>query len=67
MQAKLRRDAVASRKKASKLELDLAKLQRLHEHKSLDVSTLKAALKGRDQSLEEAHGKIRQLEESLAR
>eukprot|EP00878_Enallax_costatus_P010498 GHUV01010961.1.p1 GENE.GHUV01010961.1~~GHUV01010961.1.p1 ORF type:complete len:461 (+),score=214.24 GHUV01010961.1:460-1842(+) len=65
--ARLRRDAVASRKKASKLEIDLAKLQRLHEHKSLDVSTLKAALKGRDQSLDEAHAKIRQLEEALAK
>lgn len=65
--AKLRREAVASRKKASKLELDLAKLQRLHQHKTLDVNSLKAALKGRDQTLEEAHGKVRQLEEALVR
>lgn len=67
MQAKLRREAVASRKKASKLELEMAKLQRLHQHKTLDVNSLKAALKGRDQTLEEAHGKIRQLEEALTK
>lgn len=67
LQAKLRRDAVTERKKASKLEVELARIQRLHQHKTLDVSSLKAALKGRDQTLEEAHNKVKQLEETLVR
>lgn len=66
LQAKLRREAVANRKKASKLELEMAKLQRLHQHKSLDVSSLRAALKGRDLQLEEAHARNKQLEAALA-
>jgi hypothetical protein len=66
-QAKLRREAVTSRKQVGKLELELAKLQRLHQHKTLDVSSLRAALKGRDLLLEEAQARNRQLEEALAK
>lgn len=65
--AKLRREAVSCRKQAGKLELELAKLQRLHQHKTLDVSSLRAALKGRDLLLEEAQARSRQLEEALAK
>jgi hypothetical protein len=66
-QAKLRREAVSARKEASQARLELAKVTRSAEHRSQEASCLKAALKGRDVLLEEMQGRVRQLEDELAR
>lgn len=66
-QAKLRREAVTARKEASQARLELAKASRSSEHRAQETSSLKAALKGRDVLLEELQGRIRQLEDELAR
>lgn len=65
-QAKLRRDAVAARKQAAKLELELAKHSRQQQHRAAELASLRAALKGRDVQLEEAHARARQLQDALA-
>jgi hypothetical protein len=67
VQAKLRREAVSARKEASQARLELAKVSRSSEHRAQEVSCLKAALKGRDVLLEEMQGRVRQLEDELAR
>jgi hypothetical protein len=67
MQAKLRREAVAARKEASQVRLELAKVSRSSEHRTQEASCLKAALKGRDVLLEELQARARQLEDELAR
>lgn len=65
--AKLRREAVAARKEASQARLELTKASRSSEHRAQEASSLKAALKGRDVLLEELQGRVRQLEDELAR
>jgi len=67
VQAKLRREAVAARKEASQARLELTKASRSSEHRAQEASSLKAALKGRDVLLEELQGRVRQLEDELAR
>jgi hypothetical protein len=67
MQAKLRREAVAARKEVAQVRLELSKVSRSSEHRAQEASCLKAALKGRDVLLEELQGRVRQLEEELAR
>lgn len=67
LQAKLRREAVAARKEASQLRLELAKVSRSSEHRVQEASCLKAALKGRDVLLEEMQGRVKQQEDELAR
>ncbi len=66
-QAKLRREAETARKKAAQLELELSKLQRAHQHRAGDLSSLRAALKGRDDALGEAQARVKELESTLAR
>ncbi|KAF8071001.1 sugar phosphate/phosphate translocator [Scenedesmus sp. PABB004] len=65
--AKLRREAAAATKRATKLELELAQLRRASEHKAHDVASLRAALKGRDALLSESQARVRTLEEALAK
>lgn len=67
LQAKLRREAVAARKEASAVRLELAKVLRSSGHRAQEASCLKAALKGRDVLLEEMQGRVKQLEDELAR
>lgn len=66
-QAGLRREAVTQRKRATKLEQDYTKLERLHAHKTLDVQTLRNALKGRDVQLQEADAEVKRLQAELQR
>lgn len=66
-QGRLRREALAQRKRANKAELDLKKLERSAGHKALDVAALKAALKERDGQLHDAATRIKQLEDALNR
>ena len=42
-------------------------MSRSSEHRAQEASCLKAALKGRDVLLEEVQGRVRQLEDELAR
>eukprot|EP00877_Chromochloris_zofingiensis_P008578 jgi/Chrzof1/3974/Cz13g15180.t1 len=65
--AGLRREAVTQRKRATKLEQDYTKLERLHAHKTLDVQTLRNALKGRDVQLQEADAEVKRLQAELQR
>jgi predicted nucleic acid-binding Zn-ribbon protein len=67
MQAKLRREAINQRKRANKAEMDFDRLQKVNEHKALDMRAMKNALKSRDQELHEAQQRIKDLEEALAR
>lgn len=65
--ARLRREAVTHRKKASKLELELQRVTRLHEHRGLDMKALKAALKSRDQQIQSLTARVKELEDVNAR
>lgn len=58
---------MSARKEASQARLELAKVSRSSEHRAQEASCLKAALKGRDVLLEEMQGRVRQLEDELAR
>lgn len=46
LQAKLRRDATEASKRAARLELELKRQEKLLAHKTADVASLRAALKG---------------------
>ena len=58
---------MTARKRAAQLELENGRLQKQSQARAMDVSTLRAALKGRDIALAEAEAKVAQLEEALAR
>lgn len=67
LQAQLRREAVAQRKRASTSEAELAKAQRLAAQRALDIQALRAALKGRDTQLAEASARMHTMDEALSR
>ncbi|MEW5306660.1 MAG: hypothetical protein WDW36_009111 [Sanguina aurantia] len=64
---RLRREALAERKRANKNDLELQRLSRLTEHKSLDIKALKIALRNRDVQLEDSHAGVKALEDALSR
>lgn len=66
-QARLRREALTERKRANKTDLEHKRLERLAEHRTLELKALKTALKNRDSQLEVAEARIRELEGGLMR
>lgn len=58
---------MAARKRAAALELELGRTTKASAHARADCSNLKAALKGRDVALADAHAKVKSLEEALAK
>lgn len=63
----MRRELEEQRKRGNTLELELNKLQRMHEHKVLDMKAMKTALKTRDNQLQAAQDRIKDLEGALAK
>mmetsp|Transcript_18736 Transcript_18736/g.34016 ORF Transcript_18736/g.34016 Transcript_18736/m.34016 type:complete len:396 (-) Transcript_18736:603-1790(-) len=65
--ARLRREAVAERKRANTVELEHRRLERVADHRTLDLKALKTALKNRDAQLEAAGERVAELEMLLER
>lgn len=65
--AQLRRELTVQRKRANNAALELKRIERLHSHKLLDISALKGALKTRDDQLQAAQERVKDLEHIISR